>query len=259
MTVYGHHHLNVTRIDEHLRFFAETLGGVSATLDASSTDVVEFPNALVFLREQPPTGGTKGTTVNHLAFGVPDIRRMVAAVKGAGYPMVTRAELPPSFEVKDDLCYMDDQETFVAFTMAPDETKVEFIEIKSQRAPIAVHHIHFAAPSVPDMKAWYVKALDATPGKRGNFEAADLPGVNLTYSPAFTPVVGTKGRALDRIGFEVTGLETLCRKLEGMGLALDRDVTKAPALDVAHAFLSDPWGTYIELTEGLNRRLKAAA
>jgi hypothetical protein len=33
------------------------------------------------------------------------------------------------------------------------------------------------------------------------------------------------------------------------------DVTyrKIPALGLSLAFLTDPWGTYIELTEGLNR------
>jgi hypothetical protein len=31
------------------------------------------------------------------------------------------------------------------------------------------------------MKVWYVRVFDAKPGKRGNFEAADMPGVNLTF------------------------------------------------------------------------------
>lgn len=251
MTRYGHHHLNVTHVAEHVRFFANTLGGQLVGPSTMTSEAVGFPNALVFLREQPPTGGTKGTTVNHIAFGVPDVRRMVAKVKAAGYPMVTRVELPASFEVRDDLCYMADQATFVAFTMAPDETKIELIEIPPQRTPIALHHIHFAAPQVSEMKAWYVKVLGAKPGTRGNFEAADLPCVNLTYSPAPNPVVGTKGRSLDRIGFEMTDLEAYCRKLEGMDVVFDRLFTRLPPLNIGTALVTDPWGTSIELTEGL--------
>jgi catechol 2,3-dioxygenase-like lactoylglutathione lyase family enzyme len=251
MTV--HHHLNVTRIDQHHHFFVDTLGGTPVSGRSGSEAIVRFPNVLIVLRQQPPTGGTKGTTVNHFAFGVPDIRQMVDTVKAAGYPMVTRAEVAPTQDVKDDLAYMADQETDIAFTMAPDETKVEFIEIRTQPAPIDLHHIHFATPDVAAMKAWYVKVFDARPGKRGKFEAADLPGVNLSYSPAAAAVVGTRGRSLDHIGFEVKGLDTFCRKLETMGIALDGPLTRVPEPNMDAAFITDPWGTYIGLTEGLDR------
>lgn len=254
--MFTHHHLNVTNVDDHTRFFVATLGGRPVRTGSGSTDVIAFPNALVFLRPQTPTGGTKGTTVNHIAFGVPDIRRAVDRTKAAGYAMATRAELPASFEVNDDLCYMADQETFVAFMFAPDETKVEFIELPRQTAPIAVHHIHFSTPSVTEMKAWYVDVFGAKPGKRGNFEAADLPSINLTYSPAPSPVAGTAGRALDRIGFEVEGLDAFCEGLKRRGIAFDRPLAPVRELNAASARITDPWGTSIELTEGLERLLR---
>jgi catechol 2,3-dioxygenase-like lactoylglutathione lyase family enzyme len=242
-------YLNVSDADAHKRFFADTLGGRSVATHGIPDEVLGFPNALLFLHRQAPTGGTKGTTVNHFAFGVPDIRKMVAIVEAAGYPMITRAEVPASLEVQDGLCYMADQSTFVAFTMAPDDTKVEFIEIKTQSNPIALHHIHFAGPQVPEMKAWYVKVLDAKPGKRGNFEAADLPGVNLTYSPSPSPVVGTKGRVLDRVGFEMTGLMALGERLESQGVSVDRALGRRQGPDGESIFVTDPWGTAIELIE----------
>src|SRR5262245_49954147 len=248
-----HFYLNVNDVDAHKQFFADTLGGRTVLADNIPDAVLGFPNALVFLHRQAPTGGTKGTTVNHFAFGVPDIRKLVAIVEAAGYPMITRAEVPASLEVQDGLCYMVDQATFVAFTMAPDDTKVEFIEIRSQPIPIAVHHIHFAGPQVPAMKAWYVQVLNAKPGKRGNFEAADLPGVNLTYSPSPSPVVGTKGRVLDRIGFEIQGLMALGRKLESQGIVVDHPFSRERTFVAESIFITDPWGTSIELTEAAAR------
>lgn len=248
--VYGHHHFNVTSIEEHRKFWT-TLGGSPVKIGTSPAEVIRFPNVLVFLANRPPKGGTKGTTVNHVGFGVPDIRRTVDALKAAGYPMVTRAELPESQPVKDDLAFIENQKTYVAFVMGPDDTKVEVVENKALTAPSALHHIHFATQHVDDMKAWYVKVLGATPGMRGSFQAADLPGVNLTYSPSPDPVEGTQGRALDHIGFEVKDLENFCRKLEGMGIKLERPYTQVAALGIAIAFIRDPWGTYIELTEGL--------
>jgi catechol 2,3-dioxygenase-like lactoylglutathione lyase family enzyme len=254
MIFSGHQHLNVTSVEAHRRFFADTLGGTLATDGTLADAIVRFPNVLIQLRPQPSTGGTKGTTVNHVAFGVSDIRDMVDTVRDAGYPIVTRTEVAASLAVDDGLCYMADQRTYVAFMMAPDDTKIEFIEIEAQAEPIAFHHIHFAAPDLPEMKAWYVRVLDAKPGKRGNFEAADLPGVNLTYSPASAPVVGTRGRTLDHIGFEINGFNAWCEKLEAMGIAFERSSESASSANVASAFVTDPWGTYIELTEGLGVR-----
>ena len=64
---------------------------------------------------------------------------------------------------------------------------------------------------------------------------------------------GTKGRALDHTGFEVDGLEEFCRRLEASGVKLDAPYRQLPQYGIAIAFLTDPWGTYIELTEGLDK------
>ena len=250
--VYGHHHLNVTSIDEHKKFWVDTLGGKSVKVGTSPNEIVMFPNVLVFLRQQAPTGGTKGTTVNHLAFAVRNLRQAVDKAKAAGYRIATREEAGTYDVVKDDIAFNKEQGTYSAFVMGPDEVKVQLFEVKTITTPIALHHIHFAGPAT-EMRAWYVKIFGAKPGTRGIFEAADLPGVNLSFSPAPAPVVGTRGRIVDHIGFEVKDLEAFCRKLEGLGIKLDRPYTKVPALNIAIAFIYDPWGTYIELTEGLDK------
>ena len=136
--------------------------------------------------------------------------------------------------------------------MGPDREKIEFIENKAMTLPISLHHVHFATPNVDEMKAWYVKVFGAKPGRRGAFEAADLPGVSLTFSPASGPVVGTKGRAIDHIGIGVSHLEDFCQRLASMGIKLDRPYGKLAGSPLALAFVTDPWGTQIELSEGLN-------
>ena len=61
----------------------------------------------------------------------------------------------------------------------------------------------------------------------------------------------TRGAALDHIGFEVKNLEALTKKLSAAGVKFDRPYGKLPGSNVASAFLTDPSGTSIELTEGL--------
>jgi catechol 2,3-dioxygenase-like lactoylglutathione lyase family enzyme len=139
----------------------------------------------------------------------------------------------------------------IAFALGPDDVKVELVEQKQQTAPIMLHHVHFFGPQNTEMQAWYAKVFGAKPRNGGNFPAADLPGVALNFSPSPDPVVGTSGRSLDHIGFEIKDLEAFCKKLESMGIKLNVSYRKAEALGLGVAFVTDPWGTSIELNEGL--------
>ena len=252
--VYGHHHLNTTNMAAQKKFFVETLGGKLVTIGTNNTEIVEFPNVLIFFRStQAPTGGTRGTTVNHIGFSVPNLRPIVARVKANGFQMITNTEAPGR-EVKDDIAGpLQPGGASIAFALGPDDVKVEFVEAKQQTIPITLHHVHFFNPKNTEMQAWYVKTFGAKPRSGGAFPAADLPGVALNFSPSTGPVVGTQGRALDHIGFEVKDLEAFCRKLEADGVKLAVPYRKVPALGIAIAFITDPWGTYIELTEGLDK------
>jgi len=252
--VYGHHHLNTTNMAAQKKFFVDALGGKAITIGTNNTEIIEFPNVLIFFRTtQAPTGGTRGTTVNHIGFSVPNLRQAVDKVKANLFQMITSTEAPGR-EVKDDIAGpLQPGGASIAFALGPDDVKVELVEAKQQTIPITLHHVHFFNPKNTEMQAWYVKTFGAKPRNGGAFPAADLPGVALNFSPSAEPVVGTQGRALDHIGFEVKDLEAFCKKLEADGIKLAVPYRKVPALDIAIAFITDPWGTYIEMTEGLNK------
>jgi len=247
---YGHHHINASDVEAHKRFWIDALGGRQVRVEASPAEIVSFPNVLVFLADRAPTGGTKGSVVNHVGFETRDIRAAVARLRAGGYRMVTREELPETYTVTDDLGQRPGGNV-IAFVMGPDETKVELIENTSIAHPIQLHHVHWAAADGAAMQAWYVEHFGAVAGTRIGQPAADLPGVNLTFAPDTQPLAPTRGRALDHIGFEVRDLEQFVRGLEAKGIRMDRGYTQVPALGIAIAFLTDPWGTYVELTEGL--------
>lgn len=248
---YGHHHLNVTSIPADVKFF-ETLGGTQ-TVVAGRT-IMKFPNVLVLLREQKPTAGTKGSSVDHIGFSVPDLRVMVDKVKAAGYRMVTKEEAPsPPWVAADDIATQAGRDVRIAFAMGPDDLKVEIVEVKTQTTPVALHHIHFAGPDNKAMQEWYVKVFGAKanpPG--GTFQSATLPGVSLNFNQSAGPVAGTTGRAVDHIGFEIDHLADFLKKVEAMGIK-PVNVREVPDLGVSIGFITDPWGTYIELNEGLKK------
>jgi catechol 2,3-dioxygenase-like lactoylglutathione lyase family enzyme len=254
--VYGHHHLNTTNMDAQKKFFVDALGGTVVKFGANQQEIVKFPNVLIFFRPmQAPTGGSIGTTVNHIGFSVPDLRPVIDKIKANGFKMITRTEVAATQEVKDDIAVLNPS-TSIAFALGPDEVKVELVQVKTQTAPIQLHHIHFFGQQNVEMEAWYVKTFGAKarPANPGSaFVTADLPGVALNFTPSPTPVVGTQGRSIDHIGFEIKNLEAFTKKLEADGIKLERPYTKVAGSNLALAFIKDPWGTYIELNEGLDQ------
>jgi len=254
--VYGHHHLNTTNLEAQKKFYADTLGGTVVKIGSGDRqqEIIEFPNVLIFFRRmQAPTGGSIGTTVNHIGFSVPDLKPVVAKIKANGFKMITTDSVAANVKVTGDIAAASPT-TNIAFALGPEDVKVEFVEVKSQKAPIQLHHIHFFGQMNTEMQAWYAKTFGATvvPANPGSAFVQDrLPGVFLNFSPSPTPTVGTTGRAIDHIGFEVKDLEAFIKQLEAQGIKLTVPYTKVPQLGLAIAFIKDPWGTNIELTEGL--------
>ena len=222
----GHLHLNVRDVDANTKFFA-ALGGT-----VTEPGVLEFPDVVIRLRKQDPTGPSVGSVVNHVGFLVPNVPQYMAKLKAAN--LKTEAGNRPE----------------QGFVYTPDDLKIEILEEKSMTVPVKNHHVHYylSESAIPEIQAWYVKTFGAKAGMRGQFQAADIPGVNLSFAKADTPTVATKGRVLDHIGFEVKHLEAFCKKLEASGMKLDRPYGKTPA-GVGIAFITDPWGTQIELNE----------
>lgn len=253
--VNGHHHLNVTDVDEHLRFWVDTLDGKPGMF-GSGTQIVLFPNALVFLRDQDPTGPSVGSTVNHVGFSVQNLRETVDRLVDAGYEMVTDAQAPPGIEVVDDIGIIEGNGPVsgIAYVIGPDGIKVEVLEMRSQAEPIVSHHIHFFSENADEMRAWYMDIFGASERvvRTAGIIGADLPGLGLNFTSTSGPMAGTAGRALDHIGFEVEDLQSFIAEIEAKGVTLDRPYREVPAAGVAIAFLTDPWGTYVELTEGLD-------
>jgi len=253
--VYGHHHLNVSNMDEAKKFWVDTIGGVLIKVGPENREIIKFPNALMLLRAQKPTAGSKGSTVDHIGFSVKNLRQAVDRIKAGGFRMVTSAEAPPNVKVQDDIGIVEGGPVSgIAYAMAPDEVKVELVEMKAQAAPIASHHLHFFGMN-KEMQAWYMKTFGASTLASANpaFISASLPGLTMNFSPSQAPVAGTQGRAIDHIGFEVKNLEAFTKKLESQGITLASPYRQVPALNISIAFISDPWGTYIELTDGLDR------
>lgn len=233
----GHIHFMTQDPEAHRKFW--TMLGAKPAKAIGPNESYKVLNALILVRKQDASGGSMESVVHHVGFRVFDLNNTLDKCKAAGVRILTAPEATAK--------------SHKANVLGPDGVNVELVADSSLGVPIASHHIHFYNSPVDEIRTWYVRMFGAVPGKRDIFEAADLPGINLSFSPSETKLAPTKGRALDHIGFEVKNLEAFCKKLEAAGVKFDRPFTKVPAAGLSIAFLTDPWGTYIELTEGLDQ------
>jgi 4-hydroxyphenylpyruvate dioxygenase-like putative hemolysin len=253
--IVGHYHINATDIEAQMKFWVDTLGGTRAKFGPQGVDIVKFPDVYIFLRKQAPTGPTRGTTIDHIGFAVPNVAEVAARAVANGFQRTVGREPGPGQTAAPPTA---GNYGMFEYLIGPDGVKVELVtNMDPNPPPIKHHHVHFVNKQFVEMQQWYMKAFNATlrPGQTDFFIGADLPGVGymlnfFSWLPN-EPLVGTEGRAIDHVGFEVRGLEAFCKELEKKGVQFTMPYRYSPDLKLGVAFIRDPWGTLIELNEGL--------
>jgi catechol 2,3-dioxygenase-like lactoylglutathione lyase family enzyme len=248
----GHLHYRVRDVAANVAFW-EALGGKSVRIGPDQA--IRFQDVFVFLTQGDYAGTSEGAVVNHIAFRVPSFSALeksgIKVQRLAGFPGVGNTNTPEGERVE----LFEDAALNLTFT--PDDGKHASGSDRHNNAvgvPIAFHHVHLYVPGEEHLaaKAWYARIFGGIGGKRSTYDAVDLPGINLNFSGGRTSSP-MRGRTLEHIGFEIAGLDAFCRRLESMGVKLETPYRKNPD-GIATATVIDPWGTVIELTEGLRGR-----
>lgn len=231
----GHWHLNAKDPAANKKFFV-ALGG--RLVKRGDNEVILFPGIVIFPNRgqgMEPTGGTAGSVVNHVGFLVRNVQESLAKWKAAGI------QPEPSTNGRLDQAYIN----------TPDGLRIEILEDKNQPWPIRNEHIHFSATEseIPKMQAWYAKEFGGHAWTRNNGPVVELPGVQLRFAKVDKPAMPTSGRTLDHIGFDVRNLDAFLKRLAADGVKIERPINRDAQTGAALAFVSDPWGTMIELNE----------
>jgi len=233
----GHIHLYVGDVPAQQKFWA-TLGGVP--MANQQLQMIQFPGVFILLRGGQTKGGTVGSIVNHLGFVWKDLPAAMAKWQAAGY------KIEPSPDPNH------------GYILGPDGIRLEFSGDPSLPVPVKINHVHLYPQDVPAMQAWYTKTLGGIPGKctRGGApdgtDCVDVAGVSLAMSQSPTKLDPTEGRSLDHIGFEVKNLPEFLKRMEAEGVTITQGLTASRFVtSMRVAFIADPWGTKMEITEGI--------
>jgi catechol 2,3-dioxygenase-like lactoylglutathione lyase family enzyme len=231
----GHIHLYVSDVAAQQNFWTSMIGGTRVA--NGRLEMIQIPGVMILIRKGDTTGGPEGSIVNHLGFVWKDLPAALAKWKAAGLK-IDQGDNPNQ-----------------GFVHSPsDGLRVEFLGDPALKTPVALHHIHLYPQDAAAMQAWYARVLGGVPGKSklGSVDSIDIPGVSLLFSKSETKLLPTAGRSIDHIGFEVKSLPEFLQRLEAMGIQPDEPIRPSnfsPKLRVS--FVTDPWGTKMEITEGL--------
>ncbi len=232
---YGHVHLNVSDIELHKQLWVEHFGGV--VTQKGSLVAVRLPGFLVALSPREPTGGSQGSVMDHFGFKVRNMERFLAKWRAAGYSVGRE--------------FTGAEGQLNAYVTMPDDVYVELQEDQMLPVEVSCYHIHFRTPDFEELLAWYLDVFGLEMRPRGNIPSTtNVPGMNLSFGSAGQALAPTRGRSIDHIGFELDDLEAFCEQLEEKGIEFDVEYREIDSIELKIAYLTDPSGVRIELTEG---------
>ena len=227
----GHVHLNVSDVDVQQKFWT-TVGGTVGNRE--KIVIAHFLGIYILIRKQDYKGGSVGSVINHFGFYVKDFEGSVGRWKAAGLNWEPGANAGQGY------------------INGPDSVRIEIYENKSIATPMAMHHIHLQVPDPLAAQKWYIDHFGATAGKRNQFDTANVPGTEITLGKVDMPQAPTKGRSVDHMGFEVKNIDAFVAKLQAAGIKPDGAIRNSTnAAGIRLVYVTDPWGTEIEITEGL--------
>jgi catechol 2,3-dioxygenase-like lactoylglutathione lyase family enzyme len=228
----GHTHLVVPDV-EAARTFWKAMGAVEKS--SGRLQLLQFPGMYILLREGEPTAPSVTTTANHIGFMVKDYLHYKQVVLNAGATI-----------------FFEDPETGQVLADLPWGLRVEFAQDAEQDEPIIFHHTHLSAADIEGLRDWYLQVFGADAGERRGLPSALVPGGRVDFMPARGEVPApSQGSAIDHIGFEVADMAEFAARMEQLGVIFNRAPERRDDINLTIAFITDPAGTYIEITEGL--------
>lgn len=228
----GHIHFTVPDRAQYVRIWT-ALGG--KPVSSGSLELIAFPGTYILLTEGKPEAASIQTSANHVGFSVKEFTTYRALLQEAG----------ASF-------FFEDAKNGQILADLPDGIRIEILTDPQQAEPIVFHHMHVAAKDPAALQDWYVRVFGAEVSERRGLPSAVVPGGRVDILPANGAAPrASKGAALDHIGFEVADMDAFAAHLGSLGITFDSTPRRIDAIGLTIAFLTDPAGTYIEITEGL--------
>jgi catechol 2,3-dioxygenase-like lactoylglutathione lyase family enzyme len=256
---WGHLHLYPPdRMKEVLAWIS--LGGELGYNLSSNTPVL-FPGLLILINN--PMGnntnpakplGSEGSLVDHVTFKVKDLQASTTKWKGFvtwWLPLRSAQSGNEGMEGNWGLKVEPGSRPGQAWVTTPGGVKIEAIEDKSIKVPIAFEAAHFyvVQSDLPKIQEYYAKMFGAKPVK-GEANTLSMPGGKLVFTVTATAPVPTIGRTLDHIGFNADTADALAKFTKDVSAKGAKFYRPPRNSAFGQSSLLDGFGTFIEVNKG---------
>lgn len=233
---WGHVHMFINDPEPFKKLFVGVMGGY--VTNAGSLELLRFPGSMIIVSKTrtPPTEGSEGSNVPYIEFKVKDYADIKPKLLAAGATLIS-----------------EDSSHKGALLGFPEKLNIRIVQDSKISAPAAFRNVRLQAVDPVKLREWYIKTFPGgVAGKSGKLLTLTYGPGQIEFEKVATAKAATKGRALDHIGFEIHGLEAFCKKLTNdPSVVFDttyREMAQLGGLKLA--YVVDPVGTRIELTEG---------
>jgi hypothetical protein len=216
----GHIHLIAKNPQLSKRVWVDVLGATPAMQGA--LDGVRLKGTYVWIEKDEPVGGTHGSVIRDIGVRVGDLDGVLVRAARGGFH--ARQASRNSAELR-----------------APDNVLLELLHDGETDTEVRIDHVHFLVPDAGLARRWYTERFGPS-----------SQGARLEFITSGASAAPTKGRAMDHIGFEVKSLDSYLDPVKA--ISWESPPTETTDVPIRSAFLTDPWGTRIELTEQPRRR-----
>jgi catechol 2,3-dioxygenase-like lactoylglutathione lyase family enzyme len=226
---YHHLHLTATDAAEAAAWYVEHMGGDLVREGQG----VDYDGVLLIFFVKEDFAGSSGSSVDHIGFSFGDLAAKMSSYKAAGIKILS--------EVRD----VQGKFKF-AFVEDPWGTKIEVMQDPNQ---IGLHHIHLMTSNPEATFDWYEAAFGGTRERL----AGKHPGLRygnvwlLVKDSQGAELAGTKGRAIDHLGWSFPDLDAAAVDLKAAGVKFTME--PRPFRNLKIAFIEDPDGVSIELVQ----------
>jgi catechol 2,3-dioxygenase-like lactoylglutathione lyase family enzyme len=259
---FHHVHLNVTNVEESLRFYARVFGAVPIKYRGTE-DALFTERSFLFLdRVAAPPPSALASGIWHIGWGGVDVKSEFAWWQGRGVSIHTPLSPLPG------------PDNYYFYISGPDKELIEINTMGHHR----FGHVHLFATDVNETTRWYAEHLGLQPrrplpvpkpdGDMSTFasiwiNAFACDNVNLIVfgkpdrdpPPAWWPdpplrtLAPTRGRAIDHIAFSYPDIAPVYRRMTQAGARVVAPIAVVEPLGLKSFFVLAPDDVLVEIVE----------
>src|SRR5215469_17716770 len=256
-------HLHLYPKDRNKEVLAWISFGGKLGYNLSSNTPVYFPGLLVLINEAKTSSsnregktplGSEGSLIDHVTFKARDLAASTRGWNGFvtwWLPLRSAESGNAGMQGNWGLEVKPGSSSKQAWVTTPGGVKIEVIEDKSLKVPLAFDAIHYyvVQSDLPKIQEYYSKMFGAKP-VAGEANTLYMPGGKLVFHVAATPRAPTFGRTLEHIGFNADTAEAL-KKFTADVAAKGAKFYRPPRNSAfGQSSLVDGFGTFIEVNKG---------